>query len=130
MSNKRPQPALSLVHQFTVTAGTEEQLMHAMAILLPWHKSASHYRIGKDKDGGATLAILWYGTDGDVPFLTPVNDPHTLASHVQAWLNSIDYKTVRHSGHDGSDEEGWTAEGGHCGHVICTVTPAWVEYHK
>lgn len=117
-----------LLQHLDVASDTEDQLRHALALTLPWHrKGASHYKITSEK-GFDAIELQWgKECEQSLPLPYPLDTLDKMFSFVRDWLSSaergMEYDT------DGSVSKGWRVTQGSF-YALCRVQADWIIYGK
>lgn len=133
------------IERLLVTTDTQAQLVHVLKVILTFTSvkafssrakicSPEIFEIIHEEP---ELVFYWSTVNGAKPFPGGVEmtgeDAETLARWIYHWLDhDVDWSKLPEPDIDGMCRRGWTvkASDDDFGYTVCSVAPAWVEYHK
>lgn len=131
-----------LCEKLVVESDGDDNLRHAVAIPMTWHRHCTHFAASQTLDGSDCLHLYW--TDKSdakdanyrrverelhkLPYDLP--DPETAFQFVRGWLNAKGRDHGPMSGGDGSDVKGWRVEVTSDFYEVMTITARYNYYRK
>lgn len=131
-----------LCETFVVESDGDDNLRHAVAIPMAWHRHCTHFAASQDERGRDCLHLYW--TDKSdakdekyrrierelhmLPYELP--DPETAFQFVRGWLNAKGRDFGPMSGGDGSDVKGYRVEITSDFYEVMTITARYNYYSK
>ena len=131
-----------LCETFVVESDGDDNLRHAVAIPMAWHRRCTHFAASQDERGRDCLHLYW--TDKSdakdekyrrierelhmLPYELP--DPETAFQFVRGWLNAKGRDFGPMSGGDGSDVKGYRVQITSDFYEVITITARYNYYSK
>ena len=131
-----------LCEKFIVETDGEDNLRHAIAIPMVWHKRGTHFAASQTANGSDRLHLYWTDESDaqderfsrierelhSLPY--EINDPETAFQFVRGWLCAKGRDFGPESGGDGSDVKGYRVETTSDFYEVMTVTARYNYYGK
>ena len=131
-----------LCEKLLIESDGDDNLRHAVAIPLGWHRHCTHFAASQTPEGNDCLHLYW--TDKSdakdekyfpvarelhkLPYELP--DAETAFQFIRGWLNAKGRDYRRTCGGDGSDVKGWGVEITSDFYEVMMVTARYNYYSK
>ena len=131
-----------LCEKLLIESDGDDNLRHAVAIPLGWHRHCTHFAASQTPEGNDCLHLYWTDKSDakDEKYLPVARELHTLPyelpdaetafQFIRGWLNAKGRDYGRTCGGDGSDVKGWRVEITSDFYEVMMVTARYNYYSK